>query len=125
MEANTPATQLGEGWFQLEANYRWTEPRASATLLRPQSAKEFELVANATELQIRAGGALRVEVLMDGQPIGRHEFVSPGWQTLRWPLPPGKPGPVSIEILTTPPFHSGADPRILGVAVKAFGFIPR
>ena len=25
----------------------------------------------------------------------------------------------------SPPFHSGADPRILGVAVKAFGFIPR
>jgi len=63
--------------------------------------------------------------LMDGKPIGRHEFVSPGWQTLRWPVPPGKPGPVSIEILTDPPFHSGADPRILGVAVKAFGFIPR
>ena len=125
MEANTLATQLGAGWFLLEANFRWTQPKASATLLRPESAKEFELVANATELQIRAGGALRVEVLMDGKLIGRHEFVSPGWQTVHWSLPPGKPGPVSIEIQTDPPFHSGADPRILGVAVRAFGFIRR
>ena len=50
MEANTLATQLGAGWFLLEANFRWTQPKASATLLRTGSAREFELVANATEL---------------------------------------------------------------------------
>jgi len=47
----------------LELNFRWTQAKASATLLRPESAKEFEFALNATELQIRAGGALRVDVM--------------------------------------------------------------
>lgn len=122
MNVRTPATQLLSGWHSLEEDFRWTEPDASAVLLRPQDAKRFEIVACAVPAQVRAG-PLQLRVLLDAKSLGSHQFTAAGCETLRWPAPGGAPGKVKIEILCTPPFRAPPDPRVLGINVKAFGFV--
>ncbi|HKW98779.1 MAG TPA: hypothetical protein VJN43_13660 [Bryobacteraceae bacterium] len=127
MELGAPASQLVSGWYGLEPGvFRWTKPKARATLERPAGAYEFELVANIMPAQVANHHTVDFRVLANGQVLGRHAFIQPGWQTVRWPIPDAPAGQVEIEFHTSPPYRSSkGDPRIFGVAVKSFGFVPR
>ena len=119
MSEETPLWQLGAGWYPLEGAFRWTQPEASVRLERPAGASRFELAVNIGPQYIRAVRHSHVTVLLNGAIIGESEFTTPGWQTVRWPLPPAAPGPAHITIRVTPEFYAN---RKLGIAVGGLGF---
>jgi hypothetical protein len=126
VEPGAPASQLVSGWYEIEENFRWTQPDAAATLARPANARKFEIVANTMPEQIRNRHTVDFRVSLNGQLLGRHTFTTSGWQIVRWPLPEGPAGTARLEFHTTPPYRSSnGDERIFGVAVKAFGFVPQ
>jgi Predicted membrane protein len=116
--------QFGDGWFPRENAFRWTKPVATATLLRPEGALVFEIYVNVSPVQIQAAGYLSVEVLVAGESIGIHEFVEPGWQKVRFDVPPAPRGIVPVELRSSPPYQPVNDPRTLGAAIGGFGFLP-
>ena len=123
MDRSTPIWQLTSGWYPLENRFRWTRGVARARLERPAGAREFEVVVNAGPMQLRDLGRITLSVSLDGRSLGRREFVQPGHQTARWPLPEGKAGPVQVEFRSDPEYRPAGDPRELGVAIVSFGFV--
>jgi hypothetical protein len=119
MSDDTPIWQLGQGWYPLEGSFRWTQPEASARLLRPTNAAHFELVVNIGLQYITKVQRSHITVAINGGTIGEHEFTQPGWQTVRWNLNPAPAGTAEIVIRVTPEFYAN---RKLGIAVGAFGF---
>ncbi len=124
MTPATPVWQLGEGWYRLETRFRWIQPYATARLGRPSGATEFELTVNTGQELIRGVGRTRVTVLVDGQEIGTGEFSKIGFQTVRWPAPPGPPKTVDVEFRVDPEYRVSGDARRFGVAIVSFGFRP-
>jgi hypothetical protein len=122
MNVKTPGSQLLSGWHSLEENFRWTEPDATAVLLRPPDAEDFKIVACTVPEQIRAE-PVQLRVLIDAKFLGSHAFTAAGCETLRWPAPRGPVGTVRIELHSTPVYRPARDPRVLGITVKAFGFV--
>jgi hypothetical protein len=118
-----PVWQFGHGWYFFGGHFRWCRPQATARLRRPPGARAFELVVNMGPPP--AGDPIRAAVWINGREIGAQSLArGSGWHTLRWPLEPAPPGPARVEIRAEPPFL--ADPvRPLGLAVGAFGFLPR
>lgn len=125
MGFENPLWQLEEGWFSLENEFRWIAPRATARLQRPEGARTFELTVNVSEMQQSENGAPSVEVLLDGKALGpARQFSKVGWDTARWEVPPGVSGNPRVEFRVTPAYRPrNGDPRTLGVAVVAFGFV--
>lgn len=123
MSRSAPVWQFGEGWYSLTGHFRWCRPYATARLRRPTRATGFELVVNMGPPP--AGEPLRAGVFLNGRLAGSAELRrGSGWHTIRWPIPADAPGPVRVEFRIEPPFV--ADPeRPLGLAVSAFGFLPR
>ncbi len=116
-----PVWQLGQGWYAVTGHFRWTRPYATARLHRPARTTAFELVVNMGPPP--AGAPLRASVFLNGQALDARELVrGSGFQTVRWPLAPGAEGPVRLEFRAEPPFLSDGS---LGLAVAAFGFLPR
>jgi hypothetical protein len=113
---------LGEGWFPAEGAYRWTRPHATARLLRPANAVEFELTINIGQQYLDRIHRSRVEVTLNGQKIGAADFDRLGYQTVHWKLAAAPGGPTEVTFDTSPPYH-GADP--LGSAICSFGFLPK
>jgi hypothetical protein len=122
MDRRTPLWQLIRGWYPLENTFRWIQPDAMARLRRPADARRFELIVNTSPEQIREIGHTEVNVKLDGIPIGPRQFSGRGWQTARWDLPPAREGVTEVEFHVTPAYRAATDPRVLGVAVVAFGF---
>jgi len=122
MKAAVPVWQLTEGWYDNEETYRWIRPRATARLHRPAGARGFELIVNAGPTLIAEVGKSTVEVHIGGRMLGRADFTQPGLRTVTFPLPDGPDGAVDIEFRVTPPYHPRGDPRVLGIAIAAFGF---
>jgi hypothetical protein len=122
IDRDTPIWQLEKGWYPREGDFRWTEPLATARLRRPPEAKQFEIVVNIGREYIAKIGRSHATVSLDGQRIGVADFTKTGWQTVRWDLAPGTPGPVEVSIQTSPGLRS---PQALGSAMVAFGFLPR
>ncbi|MBX9600734.1 MAG: hypothetical protein K2X35_07015 [Bryobacteraceae bacterium] len=121
----TPVSQLGEGWFGLENNYRWTEPRATAVLYRPARARYFDLTVNISPEHIRRVPEIAVTVLLEGEPAGHYVFRQNGWKTVRWPLAAGAEGVARVEFRTSPAFRpDGPGGVLFGVPIGGFGFQP-
>lgn len=119
----TPEWQLLEGWYGYEGHYRWCRPRALASLRRPSGAREFEIKVLVGEQLIAADKQVRVRLVLNGQYLGEHVFVTHGWQTAAWPLKDSYAGPVTMELIVDPVFQGSPDgSRPLGVAVGGFGF---
>jgi hypothetical protein len=125
MSRAAPLWQFLDGWYQLEGSFRWTEPVAAVRLKRPADARAFELVVNAGPVQMRDLGRLLMEVRLDGEVLGTKELTAPGWQTARWTLKKGAPGPVVVELRTRPEYRPQGDPRSLGAAVVSLGFVSK
>lgn len=123
MDASSPPNQLLDGWYNPDDDFRWTKPDATAVLLKPDVARHFETVACVAPDQIRQSHTVALRVLVDRQPVGRHEFTAAGCETFAWPAPPGPAGKVAVEFQSAPPYSPpNGDPRNLGVSMKAFGF---
>jgi hypothetical protein len=126
MDRTTPFWLLGEGWYELKDGRRWIQPRATARLMRPPDASEFELIVNVPVDQIMDVGRTTVRILLDGRVLGETEFARVGGQRVSWKLPPGEPGPVRIEFLAGPEYRPAEQKRrVLGAAIEAFGFVRR
>jgi hypothetical protein len=125
MATAAPAWHFQEGWYPLETGFRWTGPVARITLHRPAAAKAFSLTVNLGEPQFRAQGGVEVELLIDGRSLGVREYSRLGWHAQSWPLPPQPAGPATVELRTRRPLKPANDPRTLGAAVVALGFVER
>jgi len=124
MDLKTPGSQLLSGWYPLEDDFRWTQPDATAVLLRPPDVRSFEVAACAVPAQFSAGRQVKMRVLLDGRALGEREFTAPGCQTLRWPAVRSPGGMSKIEFQITPPFRSPrGDIRTLGISITGFGFV--
>jgi hypothetical protein len=124
MNHSTPLWQLGSGWSGLEGSFRWTAPKATARLYRPEGARQFELVVNLSSQMLRDIGHVEVELILDGRPAGKKQFAALAWQSARWDLDPAPAGEVTVELRADPAYYPPKpDSRILGVPVGAFGFV--
>ena len=104
------------GFSLAEGGYRWTPAQAAFRLAGAGSVLELELASG------RPADAPRPEVavLADGREIGRAR-PGPGWQTYRFPLPPGGASVVTLRSDTFRPRdydRASPDGRALGVMVR-------
>lgn len=121
MDGAEPVEQLGQGWYGLEGNYRWTAPRADLKLRRPAGANHFELRILVPGGEIEQAG-IRLQVSLDGSELAPRALTSAGWQTISWDVASAAAGSVGVTITTSPPFRPKTDQRALGVAVGSLGF---
>lgn len=123
MREPAPVWQFSDGWFPVEAGYRWAAPIASLTLRQTRQATAFTLAVNLGEDQRGAIGGVKAEVLIDGVSLGSRDYRTTGTHAQQWPLPQASDGVKRIEIRFSPAFRpSETDPRELGAAVAAIGF---
>jgi tetratricopeptide (TPR) repeat protein len=109
IQSDCPVPRLAEP-------YRWTSGEARLLVDRPASGRLRLFVAAP-----RPAAAPTLTVLLDGQVIGDSR-LSPGWQILDLPLPPGAPGPgwLSLRVETFRPRENdpaSPDARELGIQV--------
>jgi hypothetical protein len=124
MTRDLPLNVLGEGWYGMEAGYRWTAAKAIAHIHRPAAARQFAVRVNVSPIVVEEHGELLFEVLLAGRLLGVFRATEPGWIEQRWNLEPSQPGPVPVTFRTPRPFQSpGGDPRVLGAAIGSFGFV--
>jgi hypothetical protein len=118
--------QLGEGWYELEKDYRWTGARAAAELTQPAGAAAFELRVNVSPELHPDTEPIRVAVTLDGEPVDPpFRFSSSGWVTMRRAVKPlAEPRTRRVELRVDPVRRFGGDQRELGIAVGALGFPP-
>ena len=119
-------TQLVEGWYGIEAGYRWMSRRGVLKLRGPETAREkLAISGSCPELHMQKGPLpLRVEV--DRVRVGQHSITADSLSfTLRYPLPPQSVGKKSIEIaievdrtLSTP-----NDDRKMGVIITTVSLV--
>lgn len=125
MNEVTPVWQLTDGWSGLEEGYRWAAPHATARLYRAPRATEFEVVVSISPQLLETMGHTDLSARLNGALLGTARLTELGVRIVRWPLPPGPPGTVAVELQADPAFHApGADPRTLGDAIMSFGFLP-
>ena len=117
---------MGEGWHTPSNGTRWAEVFATALVERPNEASEFEITVAVIPELLKAEGAIRLLVLHPPDIIGNVALDKPGRQTLRWPAPAGRGGPVRLEFLIGPDYKKLPDSqRPLAVQVNSFGFIKK
>jgi hypothetical protein len=120
-----PGLQLGAGWSNDDAPFRWIGPKAEISLRRPVGSREFEIVAFVPPESLKKDGPAKVTVMEDGKPLGVQTLSEPRPQPqpLRWRLADGAAGDHHIAIATEPVRHGAGDPRDLGIAVSAIGYV--
>lgn len=119
-----PLGVLEEGWYGAEPGYRWTHPEAVINLHRPAWAGAFAVRVNASPVQLKEQGKIVLEVSIDGRSLGLRSFTQQAWSEQRWPVPDGGEGPAVVTLRAVRPFRpSNGDPRVLGAAVGALGFV--
>jgi hypothetical protein len=123
MNETTPIWQLEQGWYPLEDTFRWTQPVATARLLRPAGALRFTMRVNIGAEQRKLAGVQQVTVSLNGVPIGPpRSFPDLAWQEAVWDLEPAAAGEVEVRVEVTPGFHPMNETRELGLAIGGFGF---
>ncbi|MDQ6706148.1 MAG: hypothetical protein M3Z85_09285 [Acidobacteriota bacterium] len=125
MGEKAPVWQLISGWLGGNEYFQWIQPKATAYLQRPANARRFELFANVSPELIRKLKRTSVTVSLDGTTLGETSFTEPGHHRVEWQLPAGAPGKTQVDFQVVPAFHPERDSRNLGIAVIAFGFLPR
>jgi hypothetical protein len=115
--------QLDSGWYMREDAGRWIKPVATARLRRPDGASTFELKFFIAADRLRKVGPTQVAIKLDGELSASQVFSAEGFQTIRFAVPAGRPGPVRVELNVTPPYAPGNDARSLGVIVMSLGFL--
>jgi hypothetical protein len=124
MNRTTPVWQLEQGWYSLEAGYRWIAPSASAHLWRPQAARRFRLRVNVGPELLEKAGPVTVSVWIADQKLDSRRFTERGWQEAVWEIAPAPAGPVAIRFQASPGYRPPEESRELGIAIGGFGFVP-
>jgi hypothetical protein len=115
--------QLGDGWYGLEAGFRWSGKHAVVYLPGPAAAgQRLYLHGFATDSQMKLG-PLRVDLTIDGRAMPMQVLAGPGSEfRLNYDLPPDLVGRPKIEVAFTvdrtiqPP----GETRNLGLAFGQF-----
>jgi hypothetical protein len=118
-----PALQLGGGWYNDDAPFRWIGPQADISLRRPEGSREFEIVAFVPPESLQKDGPARIGVIEDEHPLGTRTLSESQPYSLRWKLAAGDAGDHRITIVTEPVRRRIGDPRDLGIAVGAIGYV--
>ncbi len=126
------AEALGDGWYKPEAGFCWTQRKAFAKLGLPESMRQFYVKLNIVADQIPNHGAVTLSASVGGVPLDARTFTHDGGREEVWPIDAptaakmagnATNGVVTVELSVNPPFRpSNGDMRVLGLAVKEFGF---
>ena len=122
MKRLMPVWQLTEGWLPLDGPLRWTRPHVKVRLWRPAEARILELNAQPQWNTVNEKGQVTIRISANGTELGRHAYVRPGSESVRWSLAPAPAGAMDLEWTVEPP-TIGADGDELGVAVIAVGLL--
>ena len=126
--------RLGEGWYvREEQGYCWSSPKAMARLRVPRRAMELFLRFGALPAQFESGGPITISATAGTEVLPDLRFTSQGDQVAVWTLDEKSlanirsaadtNGFVEVTFQVAPPYQPGhGEARILGVAVKEFGF---
>lgn len=118
-----PIWQLLRGWPGNQGSSRWIAPSAVARLYRPAGARVFEVIVPVSDYYIDHLKRGRLDVMMNGAPLGNAALEKVEVTTFHFPVPPGPAGPVKIEFIVTPPLKDPNSPGYLGQPIAAFGFL--
>lgn len=113
--------QLGEGWYSLEAGFRWSGKHAVVYLLGPATpGQKLTLYGFATEQQLKMG-PLHFALTFDGRPAPP-KIIDQGEFHLAYDLPPDLVGRPKIEVAFTldRTFQVPSDGRDMGVVFGEF-----
>jgi len=125
LDRTTPLWQLGEGWMEANAAFRWMSPHAVARLSRPVDARVLEISIYVPELYTNAVHDGRLVVSLNRAPIGSVALDKADTITLRFATPRTLPDPVQVELDVAPPLKDpGGSPKLYGIPIVAFGFKP-
>lgn len=118
-----PIWQLGEGWIDSGAGYRWIAPHASARLYRPPGAKIFDVVVFVPEVYLRELHEGRLTVSLNRQPIGVATLDKPNPTTFHFHLAAAPSATVEVEFDVAPALKDpNGSPKFYGAPIAAFGF---
>jgi len=119
-----PGLRLGQGWYRDESSFPWIAPKADIMLHRPETAKEFEILAYLPTESLNKDGPAHVAVFEEATPLGAQTISESKPTSLRWKLPDGRAGDHHITIVTNPVRHGGSnDDRDLAITVGAIGYV--
>jgi hypothetical protein len=110
--------QLLNGWFDREGHFRWAGPSARLALLATPDHTQLHVRFN-----LNPSRQLRVNLLLNGEPVGQSDFTTAGTPTVDYPLPHRFEGRTELEIRSTPPLVPPGDDRQLGVAILGVSLI--
>jgi hypothetical protein len=96
---------------------------AEITLHRPEGAGAIEILAFLPQDSIERAGPARIGVIEDDHPLGAQTLSESRPCPLRWKLAAARAGDHRITIVTEPVRHGAGDPRDLGIAVSAIGYV--
>ncbi len=120
-----PEWQFGEGWIGYGSEHRWMGPQATARLLRPASARRFEVVVWVPPIYLETFHQGRLDISLDHRLLGAGVLDQPDQNTFRFDAPPAQEGPVEVEFNVSPalkdPHGSSQD---FGTLIASFGFLP-
>jgi len=124
LDWRAPLWHLNEGWYGNNGAFRWIQPVATASLLRPEDAGRFEVTVNVGSELIEHVKRTRLRVLLDGVEAGTSEFDHKGLQTVNWSVSPRPAGPTDVRFEVAPSYHA-AQGNLLGIAIAGFGFVTK
>ena len=108
--------------------WRWTTDDAHLRFHVLQAkGMDALLEFSITDITFAQTGPLRLEVLVNRQPLGKQVFPSPGEKMLRLPVPASmlkQDADNDLELQVENPWIAPADHAKLGVLLRAAGFVP-
>src|SRR5258708_28291313 len=82
---DAPIWQLLHGWPGNQGESRWIAPRAVARLYRPAGARVFEVIVPVSDYYIDRLKKGRLDVLLNGAPLGSGALEKAEVTTFRFP----------------------------------------
>jgi hypothetical protein len=121
-------SQLIGEWYELEGEfgnkYRWIGRRAAARLKRVRGGPQrLRIRGHAHQNSFDAGGKVKVEVLVNGQPLGESQIERPGLFIFEADLLDAEE--YVIEIAASPEWMAPPDDRIFTVSLSRLRLVPR
>jgi hypothetical protein len=125
LSPSEPEWQLGEGWIGHRSDPSWIGPQATARLLRPASARRFEVVVWVPTIYLETFHHGRLDVFLDHRLLGTGILDKPDRNAFRFDAAAAQEGPVEVEFRVDPALKdpNGSSLRY-GTLVGAFGFLP-
>jgi len=117
------AGQLGEGWYPIEAGYRWMKKEAAVRLPGPEAASERLYVTGYASAAALQAGPVALSVSVEDIPLSTVQVSEADARfDFSFALPETLVGSDTIEVRLSVDrtFSSADDPRLLGLAFGVF-----